>query len=94
MYARVVRFTDVSDDRIEEIRNRISENDGPPEGVESTGIKFVYDKDQGTVVVLQFFETEEKMKSSAAVLEAMDSSETPGTRASVDAGEIVVEAEA
>ena len=94
MYARVVRFTDVSDERIEEIKNRISENDGPPEGVESTGMKLIYDKDQGTCVFVGLFETEEKMKSSAKVLEAMDSAETPGTRASVDAGEIAVEADA
>jgi len=94
MYARVVRFTDVTDDRIEEIKNRISENDGPPEGVESTGIKFVYDKEQDSVVVIQFFETEEKMRDAAAVFDQMDPSETPGTRASVDLCEIKAEATA
>jgi hypothetical protein len=93
-YARVVRFTDVSADRIDEIKKRISDEGGPPEGVDSTGMKLVYDKDQGTCVFVGFFESEDKMKAAAKVLEAMDSAETPGTRASVDAGEIAVEADA
>jgi hypothetical protein len=92
MYARVVRFTDVDPAKIDEIRGRAET--GPPEGVDSTGFKVIHDKDQGTAVFIGFFETEEKMKSSAKVLEAMDAGDTPGTRASVDGGEVAVEAEA
>jgi hypothetical protein len=94
MHIRVVRFTDVSPDRIDEIKGRINEADGPPDGVESTGIKVVVDEDQGTAVVLQFFENEEKMRASEAAFDGMDASDTPGTRASVDRGEVVVEASA
>jgi hypothetical protein len=54
MHARVVRFTDVSAERIDQIVASVDESDGPPPGV--------------------------------------DSSETPGTRASVDLCEVKAEA--
>jgi hypothetical protein len=92
MYARVVRFTDVDPAKIEEIRGRAET--GPPEGVDSTGFKLIHDTNQGTAVFIGFFESEDKMNEGAKVLEAMDSSDTPGTRASVDAGEVAVEADA
>jgi hypothetical protein len=88
---RVVRFTGVSADRMNQLRGRISESDAPPEGVPSTGIQIVFDESQGTAVVLQFFDSAEDMKKGAEVLEAMDPTDTPGTRASVDAGEIVAD---
>jgi hypothetical protein len=94
MHIRVVRFTDVSQERIDEIKQRIAANSGPPEGVDSTGIQIVYDADQRTAVVIQHFESEEKMRSSEAALEGMDAADTPGTRASVDRGEVVAEASA
>jgi hypothetical protein len=92
MYARVVRFTDVDPAKVEEIRGRAET--GPPEGVDSTGFKLIHDTNQGTAVFIGFFESEDKMNEGAKVLEAMDSSDTPGTRASVDAGEVAVEADA
>jgi hypothetical protein len=93
MFARVVRFTDVSPDRIDEIKQR-AEVEGPPEGVVSTGFQVVHDDSQGTAVFIGFFATEEDMKKSAEALEAMDPSDTPGTRASVDSGEVKIEREA
>ena len=94
MYARVVRFTDVSSDRIDAIAQRVKENDGPPEGVVSTGFKLLVDDSQSTAVFVGFFETEEDMRKSAQVLEAMDPADTPGTRASIDMCEVKVEADA
>ena len=94
MYVRVVRFTDVSPERIEALQSRISESDGPPEGVKSTGVKVLIDESQGTAVVLQYFETREDMEAGAQVFAAMDASETPGTRASVDMCEVKIEMEA
>jgi hypothetical protein len=94
MYARVVRFTDVSPDRIAEIAKRVEENDGPPEGVISTGFQLLVDESQSTAIFIGYFDSEENMRKSAEVLEAMDASDTPGTRASVDVCEVKVEAEA
>jgi hypothetical protein len=95
MHMRVVRFTDVDPQRVrEEIRSRVEERGGPPEGVTSTGMKMLLDEEQRTAVVLQYFATEEDMRSSEAALDAMDPSDTPGTRASVDRCEVAVEVEA
>ena len=84
MYVRVVRFTDVSKERVEALLAQINEADGPPPDVPTTGLTMLFDQAQGTAVVLQHFETAEDMESGAKVFSEMDSSETPGTRASVD----------
>ncbi len=94
MYARVVRFTDVDPEKIEAIINRIKERGGPPPGVEAAGLRLMVDEDQSTAVFFALFDSEEKMTKSAEVLAQMDPSETPGTRASVDMGEVKVEADA
>src|SRR4051794_11370301 len=94
MFVRVVRFTDVDADRIEALKARIEESDGPPPGVNATSLKVLVDDSQGTAVVLQHFATEEDMKAGAEVLAAMDASETPGTRASVDMCEVKVKMQA
>ena len=94
MYARVVRFTGVSPERIEEIKARVEEADGPPEGVPSTGFQLLYDESQGTAVFVGYFASAEDMRTGAEVLEQMDPSDTPGTRASIDSCEVKAEAEA
>lgn len=91
MHARVVRFTGVTPERIAEVVNRVEESDGPPPGVDSTGLTLLYDESQRTAVFVGLFETEEKMREGSAVLAQMDPSDTPGTRASVDLCEVKVE---
>ena len=92
MHARVVRFTDVTPERISEIVAAVEASDGPPPGVDSTGFELLVDEAQGTAIFVGFFETEQKMRDASAVFEQMDSSETPGTRASVDLCEVKAEA--
>jgi hypothetical protein len=94
MYARVVRFTEVTPERITEIQNRIEQQEGPPPGVEANGFKLLADESQGTALFIGFFDSEEKMRAAAQVLEQMDPSETPGTRVSIDECEVKVEREA
>jgi hypothetical protein len=91
VYARVVRFTDVTPDRIDAIKQRIAAEDGPPPGVESVGLRVYFDESQGTAVFVALFESEEKMQAAGEVLAAMDAADTPGTRASVDNGELVID---
>jgi len=91
MYVRAVRFTDVSAERMQELLARIEESDGPPPGVPATGLKILFDEAQGTAVVLQHFESAEDMEVGGKVFSAMDSSETPGARASVDMCEVKLE---
>ena len=88
MYARVVRFTDVKSDQIDRIKGEIEGGDGPPPGVNAKGIRVMVDESQGTAVVVLFFDSEEDMKQADATMEAMDTGETPGTRASVDRCEV------
>ena len=90
MYARVVRFTDVTAERISEIAARV-ESDGPPPGVDTTGLELFVDEAQGTAVFVGYFETEQKMRDASAVFEQMNASETPGARASVDLCEVKVQ---
>jgi hypothetical protein len=94
MYARVVRFTDVTRERIDEIKARVEAEDGPPEGVESTGMKLLYDADQSTGIFIGFFADEEKMRAADEIFRNMDAGETPGSRASIDQCEVVLERDA
>ncbi len=94
MHLRVVRFTDVDPGWAEGIQARLDEQGGPPEGVVATGIQFLHDPDQRTAIVIQRFASEEDMRTSEEVLEAMDPENTPGTRASVDRCTVVAEASA
>jgi hypothetical protein len=88
VFVRVVRFTDVSPERVEGLIGQINESDGPPEGVPATGLQMLMDADQGTAVVLQFFDSAEDMRAAEEAFDSMDASETPGTRTSVDRCEL------
>jgi hypothetical protein len=92
MYARVVRFTDVDPATIDRIKSDVADNN-PPEGMPPTTMRIVMDPDQNTAAVMQFYDNEADMQKADEVMNAMDSSATPGTRASVDKGEVVVEGE-
>jgi hypothetical protein len=88
MHMRVVRFTDVDPQRVEKLVSEIDASAGPPEGIKATGLQMVLDGEQRTAVVLQFFDSDQDMRDSEAAFDAMDPSETPGTRTSVDRGEV------
>jgi hypothetical protein len=88
VFMRVVRFTDVSAERMDGLLAQIDASNGPPPGVPISGLQVLFDEDQGTAVVLQIFGSAEDMRVGGEVFAAMDPSETPGTRASVDACEL------
>ena len=90
-HIRVVRFTDVTRDRIDGLLAQIEEAGGPPPDAPVKGLQILVDEDQGTAVVLQLFDTAEDMHAGAQVFAAMDPAETPGTRASVDMCEVKLE---
>ena len=92
MFVRVVRFTDVTAERVESLAARIDETGAPP-GVPIERLQVVFDEAQGTAVVLQYFDSEENLRVGADAFAAMDPSETPGSRVSVDTGELKVERE-
>jgi hypothetical protein len=88
MYARVVRFADVNAERIKQVLAQIEESGGPPPGISISRLQLLTDAEQGTAVVLQYFDSAEDMAQAARIFEAMDSSETPGTRVAVDTCEV------
>ena len=92
MFVRVVRFTDVTAERVESLVAQIDDS-GPPPGVAIRKLQLVFDEAQGTAVVLQYFDDEEKLRTGAETFAAMDPSETPGNRVSVDTGKLRVERE-
>jgi hypothetical protein len=91
VYVRVVRFTDVTAERVEGLLARIEEEGGPPPGVPVKGLQMLVDESQGTAVVLQLFDSAEDMRTGGEAFAAMDPGETPGTRASVDMCELKLE---
>jgi hypothetical protein len=91
MHVRVVRFTDVTRERMDNLEARVREAGGPPPGVPSVALTVLFDESQGTAVVLQYFANAEDLATGAKVFDAMDSAETPGARASVDACEVKLE---
>ena len=88
MHVRVVRFTDVTAERVNAVLAQIDEAGGPPAGAPIKGLQILVDEDQGTAVVLQLFESAEDMRTGAEVFAAMDPADTPGARASVDMCEV------
>jgi hypothetical protein len=90
MFVRVVRFTDVTAERVGSLVAGIDET-GPPPGVRIKKLQLIFDEAQGTAVVLQYFENEEDLRTGSETFAAMDPSETPGSRVSVDTGELKVE---
>jgi len=94
MYARAVRFTGVNDETIANVRAQVEESDGPPPGVKATAMKMLYDADQGTALFVAFFANEEDMREADRIFDAMEPGDTPGSRASVDNCEVVIEREA
>jgi hypothetical protein len=88
MHVRVVRFTDVSPQRMQELLDQIDEAGGPPPDAPVKGLQILVDERQGTAVVLQLFDSAKDMEQGAQVFAGMDPSETPGTRVSVDMCEL------
>jgi hypothetical protein len=89
---RVVRFTDVTAERVESLVATIDET-GPPPGVPIKKLQLIFDEAQSTAVVLQFFDSEQDLRAGAETFAAMDPSDTPGRRVSVDTGQLKVERE-
>ncbi len=94
MHARVVRFTGVSQETVDRVKAMVEESGGPPPGVKATAMKMLFDADQGTSVFVAFFATEQDMRDADPVFQQMDPGDTPGSRASVDLCEVVIEREA
>jgi hypothetical protein len=88
-YARVVSFEGVSKSRMDEMSQRIRE-DERPEDIPASEIVVLHDADREKALVLVFFETEDDYRRGDAALNAMDPGETPGRRTSVEKYEVAL----
>jgi hypothetical protein len=91
MHIRVVRFSNVSSERVGQLVARINDADGPPPGVTMSGMKLLFDAGQGTALSIQEYATAEDMAQAAKLFDAMEPSETPGSRTSVDECEVTLD---
>lgn len=80
--ARVVTFEDVDNDHLAQQAAEIASGDRPDD-LPATEILVLHDRDASRAMVVLFFDSEDDYARGHAVLDAMDTSDTPGRRASV-----------
>ena len=90
--ARVVSFDRVSQERVEEMKQRM--NEGRPDDVPATEIVLLYDAGAEQATVILFFDNEDDYNRGDATLSAMPADDTPGQRTSVGRYEVAVRATA
>jgi hypothetical protein len=93
MYARVARWERGSADAIRESIAQIRANaaSGPPEGVPSTGFTFLTDVENGRVIAIALFETEEDLRKGDATLNEMSPPTSMGERVAVEHYEVAAD---
>ena len=89
--ARVVQFDGVTNERVEELRARVSEED-QPEGMNPTEVVLLHDADGEKAVVVLFFDKEDDYARADEVLNSMPAGDTPGQRSSVAKYEVAIRA--
>jgi hypothetical protein len=85
--ARVVTFEDVDSNRMAEIEREM-QSGSPPEGLRPQEIVVLHDPAASTSMVILFFDNEDDYRQGDEVLNAMDTSDTPGQRTSVGKYEV------
>lgn len=92
-YARVVKWEGGSADAIRQSieRIKVDSQSGPPEGVPSTGFTFLAHPDEGRVLAIGLFETEDDLRQGHAKLEEMSPPVDMGTRTSVETYEVAAD---
>ena len=93
MYARVAKWEGGSADAIRESIAQIQANSasGPPEGVPSNGFTFLTDTDNGRVLAIALFATEDDMRQGDAKLNEMSPPGDMGRRVAVEHYEVAAD---
>ena len=87
--ARVVSFEGVSKDRMDEMRNEMSDGE-QPEGLPATEIVVLHDPETEKSLVVLFFESEDDYRQGDETLNAMPAGDTPGQRSAVTKYEVAM----
>jgi hypothetical protein len=98
MHARVATFEGGDPDQVRQVIAEIKQRaaSGPPEGVPAVGLLLLHRADEGKVVNISLFETEEDLRQGDQTLNAMDPP-VPGAmgrRTSVEMSEVGVKLDA
>ncbi|HEY3763938.1 MAG TPA: hypothetical protein VGL44_02170 [Gaiellales bacterium] len=88
-FARVVEFSGVNKERIEQTRDQIGEG-GRPDEIPATEIMLLWNEEAETSLAILFFDSEEDYRKGDAALNAMPAGDTPGGRTSVRRYDVVV----
>jgi hypothetical protein len=80
--ARIVTFDGVTKDRMEQLRQELSEGP-PPADIPATELMVFHDADSEKSLVVVLFENDDDYRRGDAALNAMDRGDTPGERTSV-----------
>ncbi len=80
--ARAVSFNGVTDERIAELRQRMT-SEPQPEDLPASEMLLLHDPDAGTALAILLFESEDDYRRGDEMLNAMPAEETPGSRATV-----------
>jgi len=93
MYARVAKWEGGSAEAIRESIAQIQADSasGPPEGVPSNGFTFLTDTENGRVLAIALFETEEDLRQGDATLNEMSPPTSMGERVSVERYEVAAD---
>lgn len=98
MHARVATFEGGETDKVKQMVEEINSQaaNGPPEGVLAVGLFMLHSPEQGRLISISLFETEEDLKQGDSTLSAMDPP-VPGAlgrRTSVDLYEVPIKLDA
>ena len=87
--ARVVGFTGVTKDRVEEMKGEM-ESGQPPEGLNATELMVLHDAETDESLAIVFFDNEEDYQRGHEILDAMPAGDTPGQRTSVTRYDVAI----
>jgi hypothetical protein len=93
MHARVATFEGGEPDQVREMVSQIQQRaqSGPPEGVPAVGFLLLHRADEGKVLGISLFQTEEDLQQGDAALNEMNPPhDTGGSRTSVEFYEVGV----
>lgn len=94
MYARVGKWEGGDARAIQEAADRISSQDGPPEGLPAKRLLMLSDESTGNVLMIPFFETEDDLKQGDETLKGMNPPGDIGELKSVEMYEVKLDLQA
>jgi hypothetical protein len=81
--ARVVAFSGVTRERMDEMKSEIESGERRPDDIPATEFLLLHDSASDESLAILFFDNEEDYATGHATLDAMPRDDTPGTRTSV-----------